>query len=288
MTTAAILDLNLALGATLTGGTWVRPLENLLDPTVKETTARCVSGNPEDAWFDVVFQSPERWDTLVVAGGTIAAATESRLSWWDHPTARTADHLLAGGPDTPFQRVYPPAKEIQDQDWWDGDAWTGGPTTRDLAGKTPMLITRPASSPRCRAITIEWNNNGRPLDLGHLFITKAFRPDWPHNWGMVIEPVNSSPVDTTPGGRRIPDERPAPVRKTVRFDDLSEDEAMYAFDMGPRLGKTSPLLMIEHIGRPKHQWRRTRLSTLEDGAVRVTQTEGDLWSAEFKLLEIVG
>lgn len=288
MTTAAILDQNLALGATLTGGTWALALENLLDPTVKETVARCVSGDPADAWFDAVFASPEHWDTLVVAGGTIAADTGFRLTWWDHPTLRTAGHILAGGPDTPFQRVYPPAKRIKDQDWWDGDAWTGGPTARDLVGKTPMLITRPAVSPRCWALTIEWDNHGTALDLGHLFITKAFRPEWPHNWGLVLEPVNSSPVDTTPGGRRIPDERPAPVRKTMRFDDLSEDEAMYVADIGQRLGKTGPLLMIEDITKPKHQWRRTRLSTLEGGAVAVTQNQGDLWSAEFKLLEIVG
>ncbi len=43
MGNAAILDDNLALTATLTGGNWALPLDNLLDPTVKETVARCVS-----------------------------------------------------------------------------------------------------------------------------------------------------------------------------------------------------------------------------------------------------
>lgn len=288
MTTAAILDENFALTATLSGGVWVLPLDNLKAPTVKETVARCASGDPADAWLDVVFAIPERWDTLVVAGGDIRHDTDFRLTWYDHATLRTADHVIKGGPDTPFQRVYPPAKVIADQEYWDADFWSGGPTARDVAGKTPMLITRPATSPRCAALRIEFDNHGRSLSLGHLFITRAFRPEWPHNWGLVVEPVNSSPVDSTPGGRRVPDERPAPVRKTVKFDDLSEDEAMRLFDMGQRLGKTGLLLMIENITQPKHQWRRSRLSTLEDGAVSVTQNQGDLWSAILKLLEVIG
>lgn len=110
----------------------------------------------------------------------------------------------------------------------------------------------------------------------------------PHDWGMVIESVNSSPVDSTPGGRRIVDERPAPRRKTVRWADLSEDEAMRFFDMGQGLGRSGPLLMVEDITQTRHLWRRTWLATLEDGGVAVTQNNGNLWAADLKLLEIIG
>ncbi|MBP2231765.1 hypothetical protein J2847_005084 [Azospirillum agricola] len=288
MGTAAILDENFALTATLSGGNWVRPLDNLLDPTVKETTARCVSGDPADAWFDVVFSSRTKWDTLVIAGGSIHPKATFRLTWWSHPTNRTPADVLEGGPDTPFLRVYPSPDRRKDRSYYAGNYWSGGPTVRDLAGKTPQLLTRPPRSPRCAALRVEIDNRGAPLDLGHLFVTRAFRPDWPHNWGMVLEPVDNSPVDVTPGGRRIPDSRPAPVRKTVRFDDLTEDEAMRLHDMGLRLGKSGPLLMIEDIGQTRHQWRRVKLTTLEDGTVPVTQNEGDLWSATLKLLEIIG
>ncbi|MBF5095295.1 hypothetical protein F1643_13310 [Azospirillum sp. INR13] len=78
MGTAAILDENLALTATLSGGNWALPLEHLLEPTVRETVARCVSGNPADAWFDVSWPGPGRkWDTLVIAGGSIARGRPS-------------------------------------------------------------------------------------------------------------------------------------------------------------------------------------------------------------------
>ncbi|ALG75046.1 hypothetical protein VY88_26275 [Azospirillum thiophilum] len=289
MGTAAVLDENLALVATLTGGDWALPLENLLDPTVKETVARCVSGDPADAWFDVVWAGPgKRFDTLVIAGGSIDPRATFRLTWYSHPTDRSAGSVLQGGPDAAWLRVYPSPDRRRDRSYYAGNYLSGGQTARDLAGKTPQLLHRPAVSPRCKALRVEIDNRGRPLDLGHLFIARAFRPDWPHNWGMVLEPVDNSPVDATPGGRRIPDRRPAPVRKTVRFDDLTEDEAMRFHDLGLRAGKTDPLLMIEDITQGRHQWRRVKLATLEDGAIPVTQTEGDLWSATLKLLEIIG
>lgn len=290
MGNAAVLDENLALTATLGGGDWAMPLENLLDPTVKETVARCVSGDPADAWFDVVFagQGGVRWDTLVLAGGSIHPKAWFRLTWYSHPTSRTSADILQGGPDAIWLRVYPSPDRRETRSYYAGNFLSGGPMSRDLAGKTPQLITRPAVSPRCRAVRVEIDNRGETLDLGHLFIAKAFRPDWPHNWGLVLEPVDNSPTDTTPGGRRIPDVRTAPRRKTVRFDDLTEDEAMRMHDIGMRLGKAGPLLMIEDITQTRHQWRRTWLASLEDGSVPVTQAEGDLWSATLKLLEIIG
>lgn len=290
MGTAAVLDENLALTATLTGGTWALPLDNLLDPTVKETVARCVSGLPADAWFDVVWPvtRPQKWDTLVIAGGSIHPAATYRLTWYSHPTSRTPADVLAGGPDAEWLRVYPSPDRRAERSYYATNFLRGGPTVRDLAGKVAQLIARPAVSPRGVAVRVEIDNKGTSLDLGHLFITRAFRPDWPHNWGMVFEPIDASPVDVTPGGRRIVDSRPAPIRKTVRFDDLSEDEAMRMHDMGLRLGKSGPMLMIENIEQTRHQWRRVRLMTLEDGTVPVTQNDGDLWSATLKMLEIIG
>jgi hypothetical protein len=290
MGNAAILDENLALTATLTGGNWALPLDNLLDPTVKETVARCVSGNPADAWFDVLFpaSSPAKWDTLVLAGGAIHHAARYRLTWWGHRTSRTAGDILAGGPDAAWLPVYPAPDRRAQRAYRATNFMRGGPSGRDLAGKTPQLLARPALSPRCAALRIEIDNRGAPLDLGHLYITRAFRPDWPHNWGLVFESVNNSPVDAAPGGRRVPDIRPAPRRKTVRFDDLTEDEAMRMHDIAMRLGNWGPLLMIEDITATRHQWRRTWLATLEDGSIPVTQNDGDLWSATLKLLEIIG
>ncbi|MBF5095294.1 hypothetical protein F1643_13305 [Azospirillum sp. INR13] len=160
------------------------------------------------------------------------------MTWYSHPTDRSAASILRGGPDAPWLRVYPSPDRRRDRSYYAGNYLSGGQTARDLGGKTPQLLHRPARSPRCRAVRVEIDNRGRPLDLGHLWIGRAFRPDWPHNWGMVLEPVDNSPVDTTPGGRRIPDRRLAPVRKTVRFDDLAQDEAMRMHDIGLRAGKT--------------------------------------------------
>lgn len=285
---AAVLDENLALAATLSGGTWARPVDNLLDPTVKEVTARCVSGLIGDAWFDVVWDDREKWDTLVLAGGTLHRAAGYRLTWYSHPTDRSSGSILAGGPTAPILPVYPRAQRAASAGFYQKNWWRLGPSERDLAGKTRQLVVRPPISPRCRAVRIEIDNRGTVLDLGHLFLARAFRPEWPHNWGLTIEPVDTSPVDTTPGGRRIVDARPAPRRKTVQFADLGEDEAMRFFDLGQRLGRTGPLLMIEDIAQSRHLWRRTWLATLEDGSVAVTQNDGDLWSAELKLLEIIG
>lgn len=285
--TAAVLDENLALTATLTGGTWVRPLENLLDPTVKETTARCVSGNPEDAWFDVVFPEDERVDTVLIAGGTIRPEADFRLTWYDDHVARAPENVLLGGPDSEWLPVYRLA-DPEDQDWHEDEAWTGRPSPRELAGKTPMLITRPPVSPRCAALRIEIDNKGYLLDLGHLFLARAFMPDWGHNWGMALRSMNASPVDTTRGGRRLPDERPAPRQKEVEFDSLTENEAMRMHDLGPRLGKSGLLAMIENIDELDQLWRRTWLATLVDGDVPVTQGEENWWRAALKLLEVIG
>ncbi len=285
---AAVLDENFALTATLSGGNWARPLDNLLDPTVKEVTARCVSGLIGDAWFDVVFPDRSKFDTLVLAGGTLHRAAGYRLTWYSDPIDRSAGAVLAGGPASPILPVYPRAGRAAAASYFQRNWWRLGPSERDLAGKTRQLVARPPASPRCRALRVEIDNRGASLDLGHLFVTRAFRPEWPHDWGMVIEPVNPSPVDTTPGGRRIVDVRPAPRRKTVKFADLSEDEAMRFLDAGLRLGSTGPLLMVEDITQTRHLWRRTWLATLENGGVAVTQNDGDLWSTELKLLEIIG
>ncbi|SMH62526.1 hypothetical protein [Azospirillum agricola] len=285
---AAVLDENLALTATLSGGNWARSVENLLDPTVKEVTARCVSGKIDDAWFDIVFPDRTKFDTIVLAGGTLHRAAGYRLTWYSDPVDRSPGAILVGGPSAPVLPVYPRAGRAAAASYFQKNWWRLGPSERDLAGKTRQLVTRPPNSPRCRALRVEIDNKGFPLDLGHLFVTRAFRPEWPHDWGLVIEPVNSSPVDTTPGGRRIVDVRPAPRRKTVRFVDLSEDEAMHFFDMGQGLGSSGPLLMVEDITQSRHLWRRTWLATLEQGGISVTQNEGDLWSTELKLLEIIG
>lgn len=174
---AAVLSDNLALTAALSGGVWARPLDNLLDPTVREVTARCVSGLATDAWFDLVFPDRAKFDTLVLAGGTLHRAAGYRLTWYSSPSDRSAGAILAGGPATAFLPVYPRAARGADAAFYQKNWWRLGPSERDLRGKTRTLVARPPQSPRCRALRVEIDNRGQVLDLGHLFVARAFRPE---------------------------------------------------------------------------------------------------------------
>lgn len=287
MTAALLLD-NLALTATLSGGTWERPLDHLLEPTVRETTARCVAGTPDQAQFDIVFPAPTKWDTLVLAGGTPRPDVDLRVTWYSDPVDRSAGAVLRGGPDAPFLPGYPPPLRLRQRRLFDPNILRGRPRSRDLAGKTPMLVVRPAASPRCAAARIEIDNHGDALDLGMLFVGQAFIPSWPHDFGLRLGAPSRSPYDEAPGGRRLVDGRPSARVKTFKLSVLTEDEAMVLADAGQRLDRSGVLMMIEDVaGQVRHLWRRTWPATLADG-IEVEQVNEQDWSAEVKLLEVIG
>lgn len=287
MTAALLLD-NLALTATLSGGTWARPLDYLLEPTVRETTARCVAGTPDHAWFDIVFPAPTKWDTLVLAGGTPRPDVDLRVTWYADPVDRSAGAVLRGGAGAPFLAGYPPPLRLRQRRLFDPNVLKGRPRARDLAGKTPMLVIRPASSPRCAAVRVEIDNHGDQLDLGMLVIGAAFVPQWPHDFGLRQGAPSRSPTDEAPGGRRVVDARPAARTKTFKFSILSEDEAMVLADAGQRLDRSGVLMMIEDVADQRHLWRRTWPATLADGGIEVEQVNEQDWQADVKLLEVIG
>lgn len=276
---AALLLDNLASAATLSGGSWVG-LDYLLEPSVVETQAICASGSPEDAWFDLTFPAAVKWDTLLISGGTLAARSRYRLTWYDGAGA-----LLAGGD---WLYSWPRVRARAERSYHDVNYWSGRPRAADLAGLPAQLLARPPLSPRCRRIRIEIDNLGQPLRLGHLFTASSFRPSWPHDWPVSLGGEMLSIVEVAPGGARLIDSRPAPRTKTVSFRELSDDEAMLLHEAGQRLGLSGTLAMVEDINSPRHWPRRTWLATLADGKIDVEQAGLDRWSATIKLVEVVG
>lgn len=284
---AAILDDNLALTATLTGGAWALPLDNLLLPSVKETVARCVAGTPDQAWFDVIFPSPQRWDVLMISGGTTHRRTAYRLSWYGHSSDRSSASLLAGGPAAPWRLAYPRVTLRAERDYYAGNFWSGAPSAAEIAGNAPRLVVRPDVSPRCRAVRVEIDNKGAQLDLGYLSIGKALRPGWPHDWGKVIGGEPLTLIETTPMGARIGDLRPTVRTKSVTYRELTKAEAQRLYRAGLRLGSTGPLAIIDDINDSRWLWAETWLGTLDGGAVEINETAPDRWTATLKIKEIV-
>lgn len=284
---AAILDDNLALTATLTGGEWQLPLDNLLLPNVIEAPARCNAGTPDKAWFDVVFPAPSRWDVLLLSGGTTHRRTTYRLSWYGDPADRSAAALLAGGAAAPWRLAYPRVTTRAERDYFAGNFWSGAPSAIEIAGSAPRLVARPATSPRCRAVRVEIDNQGLPLDLGHLLIGKALRPGWPHDWGKRLGGDPLTLVETTPMGAQIGDLRPTIRTKSLTFRELTKVEAQRLYRAGMRLGKTGPLAVIDDITDSRWLWAETWLGTLADGVVEIEETGPDRWTAVVKIREIV-
>lgn len=275
---AALLIDNLARTATLSGGSWVG-LDYLLEPSVIETQAICASGLPADAWIDVTFMGPVKWDTLMMSGGTLATRSRYRLTWYDGAGA-----VLAAGD---WLYVWPRVRGRAERSYHDVNYWSGRPRVADLAGLPAQLLARPPLSPRARRVRIEIDNLGQPLRLGHLFVAASVRPSWPHDWPVTLGGETLSIVETAPGGARRIDARPTPRTKTVTFKELSEDEAMMLHEAGQRLGHAGVLAMIEDIASPRHWPRRTWLATLADGRIEVEQAGLDRWSATIKLMEMV-
>lgn len=276
---AALLLDNLALTASLSGGDWVAGLglSRLLEPSVKETVARCANGA---GLIDVTWSVDVKWDTLFLAGGTLGRGALYRLTWFDAGGA-----VLAS---LPWTRCYPPSAPVAARGWRAGNFWSGAPRDRDLTGKTRGLIARPAVNPRCRKLRIEIDNRGASLDLGYLFIAASVRPVWPHDWGLSFGANAASLVATSPMGKRIIDRRPHPRTKAFLFKELSEAEAMALHDAGLSLQFDGPLAMIEDVRRSGNWWRRAWLATLADGGIEVKEVGPDRWEAgPIKLLEIV-
>jgi hypothetical protein len=284
---AAILDENLALTAALSGGNWTLPLDNLLLPNVIEAPARCAAGTPDQAWFDIVFPSPCRWDVLLISGGTTHRRTAYRLSWYADPADRSPASLLAGGPAAPWRLAYPRVTARAERDYFAGNFWTGAPSAAEIAGNAPRLVVRPAVSPRCRAVRVEIDNQGLPLDLGHLLIGRALRPGWPHDWNKKIGGEQLTLIETTPMGARIGDLRPTVRTKTVTYRELTKAEAQRLYRAGLRLGGTGPLAIIDDITDSRWLWAETWLGTLAEGVVEIEETGPDRWTAALKIKEIV-
>lgn len=289
MTTAALLLDNLALGATLVydAANWALSPDFLLEASVVETVARCPAGTPDKAVFELVWPAATRFDTVVLAGGTPRPDVDLRLTWYSDPVDRSPATILAGGSSAPFLPGYPPPQRLRQRRLFDPNVLKGRPRAKDLAGKTPMLVMRPASSPRCRALRIEIDNHGASLDLGMLCIGRAFIPTWPHDWGMRFGARARSIITEAPGGARVKDRRRSARHKVLTFSYLTEDDAMVLSDAGQRIDEEGGVvMMIEDIRQSRHLWRRTWPADVE-GGIELRQERGG-WVCEMTLLEVIG
>lgn len=125
-----------------------------------------------------------------------------------------------------------------------------------------------------------------PFDLGHLFVSEIFRPDWPMAYGRTLEPVSRSVVDTTPGGRRIGDRRRATRKMRVVFEDLTKDEAMRWMDVSIDRDVIEPLLFVPDPGDPRHWWREVFLATLTK-LVGWTEKDDGYYRVEIEIEELI-
>lgn len=226
-TLGRILLENLALDATLTGGTWMLPLANLQNPRITSLPARCA--DPSDlAQSQIVatWSSAVYFTDIMLAGHSMGLDDKFRV------TIKRNGNVL----NTPeLTNVYGRQYDTEALPWEQANWFTGKPRLSDIEAYARHRLIRLGESYAADEILIELDAtasaaDGEDLDVGYLIVAAPLAPYWPYTWGRTFGFTERSLREVTAGGREIIAQRIAARKHTVTFTSLSKAEAMRIYD----------------------------------------------------------
>jgi hypothetical protein len=233
---------NFADFAALSGGSWsaTMPLANLLDRTLG-VKARAVDDAAASTQFDVDLGSAAGIKVFCLAGHNLSVGALMRLRGSDTAGTFTTP-LYDSGTVSAWGNAY----TTSDIPWEDDAFWASVTTFTGLDAGNPTLIHILPAETAARywrlEITDTTNADGY-VEAGRLFLGQAWQPTYNFTYGAGIAYADDSIVEQALGGSEYFDARPVRRIISLRFDALTDAEAMQMMlDMQRLRGTTGEIL----------------------------------------------
>ncbi|WPZ34876.1 hypothetical protein T8K17_01760 [Thalassobaculum sp. OXR-137] len=284
MTTGRILLDNLALDATLSGGSWGGTLDNVLDPRIVSKPARCADPSDlEASQFLITFDRKVYLTDLLIGGHTALLDSRYRVTCYEGETT-----LQQIGWHDIFGRIYPTSSLPFEQSNW----YTGKPRLKDIQGYARHKPIRFPLFCSPDSILVELDvrdvaEAGKDFDIGYLAATAALTPGWTYDWGRELAIGRRTQEEVTTGGRVIKSRRTNARVHTVSFSSLTKVEAMAIYDRA-LLDDEHPIVFDPDRTDLVHEFREVfpAVMTVVSPPRQVDET-GD-WSVTLRFEEMQG
>lgn len=261
--------------ATLSGGAWIStlPRSNLQTRELAEV-ARSSSLAAAATQFTVTFNSPNpSIECIALVAHNLSPAAQWRIT--------AANALGTKSETTGWMDVWPRLSPAE-LEWEDDRWWSGIQDTETIAQFTPLLVWAngrklwPSAKYTNNPGTwlIELSDPANPagfVQVGRLFIGKAFRPKYNYSWGAGLGYETDTTVARSLGGVPFFDRREGERVFEFRLGNLNDAEAYGAvLLMQRRVGVDGEVIVLPDSDRTEFALQRNiygrfeRLSLIEN------------------------
>lgn len=250
MALGQLIDTNLALDATLSGGNCLPalPLANLLLGQYLQRPARFADATSlAGTKFEVELAWPQQINLVGLVFHTFSRQARYRLT-----VAGADKNLAAPVYQTDWTPVIPRLWRSADLDWAAPNWWTGQPLSRDLALYPPNLWI-PIPKTLCGRLRIEFDDRTNAagwFDVGGLFVAKGWTPQINFERGRQLAITSRSLSEEAPSGRDFDETRRGRRTLTVTWAMLAKADAQRLFDAGARAGTTGVVVFLPDVDDP--------------------------------------
>ncbi|SDF46262.1 hypothetical protein [Thalassobaculum litoreum] len=284
MTTGRILLDNLALDATLSGGSWGGTLDNVLDPRITSKPARCADPSDlEASQFLITFDDKVLLTGLLLGGHTALLDSRYQITCYEGET-----ELLQLEWRDVFGRLY----DTEQLPFEQGNWYTGKPRLKDIQGYARHLPVRFPTSVAPDSILVELDvrdvaDASEDFDLGYVMAVAALAPLWNYDWGRELGISRRTQEEVTVGGRVIKSRRTNAREHVVSFPSLTKTEAMAIYDRA-MLDDDHPIVFDPDPSDLVHEFREVFPAVMSVvSAPRQVDETGD-WSITLRFTEMQG
>ena len=269
--------------ATLAGGSWSLPLNNVKDRSTS-LIARSTNANTSSTQFTVTFSALTLTKMIYLRNVNVDVNATARMRGYSD-TGMTS--LVV---DTGTFSIFPTVWSI-DTPWEDDNFWGGTVTDWDDEERYPSIIKTFAAPVSCRAWRIEIMNTGNSagyIQFDRLFISNYLTPSLNYAYsGNSFGFSDRTRVEESIGGQKFFDRRIAPRVFRFQFSELREDEVFAShYDFMRRVGADQEVLVIPNPDDEAKLLKRSFLGhlTRQDG---ITQVKSRLATAGYEVMELL-
>jgi len=241
---AQLVTENLALVASLTGGTWSPdlPLTNLIDDRIITNPARCLTpASLATSQFDIELEQRRivRFFGLFATNFSVEAMV--RLTFADDAEFTIVTDQIG------WVSVFERFRASLSLDWEDPNFWTGTPLAKDLdlyGRHKVFLFDTPVST---KFIRVEIDDAGNPdgfIDIGYAYLGATIATNFNMDRGRTLNPKSRARRDETPSGHPVFDRRRPKRVSRLSFSFLTDGEAAEFIDAGMRNDVIDPVVLI--------------------------------------------
>lgn len=264
MAKGKLYDTNLALTATLSGGTWsaALPLSNLKkEERYIAAPARCEDATDlAKSRFDVTLENPRVVDLVALLFHTISLSANYRIT-----LAGLGETLDEAANVSEWSSVYGRLYDSASLPWEAANWWTGQ-VTQEEVDLVPRHLWISIEETLVSAIRIEIDDQTHPdgeFDIGGLLIGAGFAAEINYERGRDLTLISRDLHDETPSGRVITEPRSGRRQLAVNYAMLDTVEAYRWFDAALRARTGGVVFFIPDVDDEPSRIREAFPATFE-------------------------